>query len=137
MLLPYIACMVKAGALRYVCEVPAPTKKLGYPRNDADIPLFGTYIDAIADVSEAYFDVILVDGRFRIACMLKAHEFMHPHSVALLHDSERFVKYFDDLRPYFHIQKHEKIRRLVAFRAKIGTVVDPLVAAKYRLLPGP
>jgi hypothetical protein len=44
------------------------------------------YPDAIAALGPARFDVVLIDGRFRVACALRALAFVDAASVVAIHD---------------------------------------------------
>jgi|JI6StandDraft_1071083.scaffolds.fasta_scaffold44369_2 predicted O-methyltransferase YrrM len=54
---------------------------------DGDARSFESYIDAADDA--APFDLILIDGRSRVACLEKARTLLSPQGVAILHDANR------------------------------------------------
>lgn len=47
------------------------------------------FIDSIRDYPDDHFDVVLVDGRARVACMLNARRKVKPGGTILLDDSQR------------------------------------------------
>lgn len=83
------------GALNYTCIDIGPTKLWGHPLPTSNTSLFKRYPDAIANFNERHFDVVFVDGRFRVACVLRALWFTDKSSVVLLHDYnlERKLRY--------------------------------------------
>ena len=98
---PFASCAIAAGALEYRCLAPAneTVGGAGYPaawlRNHSDAAstrAFGSYIDAIGkDAPPGGWDAVLVDGRFRVACLLEALKFTTPNATIFLHDASRFV----------------------------------------------
>jgi hypothetical protein len=98
---PFASCAIAAGALEYRCLAPEneTVGGAGYPaawlRNHSDAAstrAFGSYIDAIGkDAPPGGWDAVLVDGRFRVACLLEALKFTTPNATIFLHDASRFV----------------------------------------------
>ena len=98
---PFASCAIAAGALEYRCLAPEneTVGGAGYPaawlRNHSDAAstrAFGSYIDAIGkDAPPGGWDAVLVDGRFRVACLLEALNFTTPNATIFLHDASRFV----------------------------------------------
>lgn len=98
---PFASCAIAAGALEYRCLAPEneTVGSAGYPaawlRNHSDAAstrAFGSYIDAIGkDAPSGGWDAVLVDGRFRVACLLEALKFTTPNATIFLHDASRFV----------------------------------------------
>ena len=98
---PFASCAIAAGALEYRCLAPEneTVGGAGYPaawlRNHSDAAstrAFGSYIDAIGkDAPSGGWDAVLVDGRFRVACLLEALKFTTPNATIFLHDASRFV----------------------------------------------
>ena len=98
---PFASWAIAAGALEYRCLAPEneTVGGAGYPaawlRNHSDAAstrAFGSYIDAIGkDAPSGGWDAVLVDGRFRVACLLEALKFTTPNATIFLHDASRFV----------------------------------------------
>jgi hypothetical protein len=61
------------------------------------------YIAAIARFNESRVDVILVDGRFRVACALKSLEYVSDGSVVLIHDFFDRSPIYDAVLKYYDI----------------------------------
>jgi len=74
-----------------------------------------SYVNAIDTAGVPHYDIILVDGRYRAACALKALSYINEHSVVFMHDFFARKKYhivFD----YFDIIGYS--RSLVILRKK-------------------
>ena len=116
--LPFVQCRQKQGTLHYKCIVPYPTKDAGYPVDTAHNGDFDEYINAIEEYPN--FDVVLVDARWRVACALKALDYITDDTVVFLHDMR-------SRRPYYNavFKWYEEIKRagsLVAMRRRKGVL---------------
>ena len=116
--LPFVQCRQKQGTLHYKCIVPYPTKDAGYPVDTAHNGDFDEYINAIEEYPN--FDVVLVDARWRVACALKALDYITDDTVVFLHDVR-------SRRPYYNavFKWYEEIKRagsLVAMRRRKGVL---------------
>jgi hypothetical protein len=104
---------MKVGRLRFLIADIGPTGNWGYPRDTSKMHLWPNY--ALCPYLHGYSpDLILVDGRFRVACSLAA-ALQAPEATVLIHD------YRD--RCYYHI-----IERFFS----IDTIVDTLVRCRRR-----
>mmetsp|Transcript_19997 Transcript_19997/g.55562 ORF Transcript_19997/g.55562 Transcript_19997/m.55562 type:complete len:274 (+) Transcript_19997:169-990(+) len=54
--------------------------------NAGNYEQFHNYVHAIDKLGVKHFDVVLVDGRARVACAVNALKYLHKDSVVLLHD---------------------------------------------------
>jgi hypothetical protein len=90
----------------------------GRPTNNSSFADFIHYSHAVLQYSKGPFDVILVDGRFRVACALVSMQRMTNRSVLLLHDYERAE--YHVLESVF--EKVMQVDRLVQF--KLPSVID-------------
>lgn len=74
---------------------PEVWRKLNYrPRK----PSFQDYFDAILEFDDAFFDMVIVDGRARVACVLNAMDKLKPGGVLVLDNSDR-----EEYRKVFHL----------------------------------
>ncbi|CEM37783.1 unnamed protein product [Vitrella brassicaformis CCMP3155] len=88
----------KAGRLVYICSNRyTPTKRLGYPEDkpkEAVKAFRAPYIEAMDTIhtfrNVTNYDVVLLDGRYRLACLLHTLKYTDTSSKLLLHDFERF-----------------------------------------------
>ncbi|KAK1859218.1 hypothetical protein I4F81_001815 [Pyropia yezoensis] len=76
----------------YVCE-PVARGTGGWGLNDpfeeGDYKVFKTYVDTVTRLNETTFDVVLIDGRARVACALRVLPYLSPTSTVILHDARR------------------------------------------------
>mmetsp|Transcript_8882 Transcript_8882/g.16015 ORF Transcript_8882/g.16015 Transcript_8882/m.16015 type:complete len:314 (+) Transcript_8882:136-1077(+) len=120
------------GQLNYICvELPDHLQIMhaGFPHchkdredNDACSEAMRPYIDAVHHTQEQHFDVVLVDGRYRVAAALKALAFVDTSSVVAVHDwLGREAKYGVLLEFYDRI---DLVQELMLLRPKPHFVGD-------------
>ena len=128
----YISCKIAKGELRYNCiDQGVPMSDSGHlGRGKSDLPSYSLYIDAISSTWWRYdndlkpvvvekWDVVLVDGRSRVACALKALEHIDDDSVVLFHDWQYRPEYHKTVLRYYNILD-EALPGLVALQRKPG-----------------
>ena len=86
----------------------------GVPTNHNQKNIWETYSSCINSFDKE-FDLIFVDGRFRVACALKAYDHLTENGLLLVHDYAR--------RPHYHIleqiyDKVQEVDRLIVFCKK-------------------
>ena len=100
------------GKLQYECINTGETGDWGVPTNVTDNARFADYVDAIslfgsdtgsATASLSIIDVILIDGRFRVACALKALWYIDEASVVIIHDNFKRVADYSAVLVYYDI----------------------------------
>ena len=120
--LPYLQCKMSKQELRYFCIDPGVVLRTGGNLvHQEDVGSYTGYIDAIhglwwrptsSDGSlknkkaiQFYqtFDVILVDGRARVACALNSLSAMSSNSVLIMHDWTRYGQRDSLLHVYFDV----------------------------------
>lgn len=112
--LPYVRCREKKGTLHYKCIQPYATKEAGYPVDSAHNGNFEEYINAIKDYPN--FDLILVDARWRVACALKALDFITDETVVFLHDMNGRRTYYNAVFKWY--KEIDRSGSLVAMRRR-------------------
>lgn len=120
----------EAGPLCKVDYVDiGPTKEWGYPVNDDNRDKFPRYSQAIMQHDKA-FDLILVDGRFRVACTLNAIR----QTLAQQKNTDDTVIFIHDFwnRPDYHsvlnfLDVREKVESAGAFKIKPEIDVEALM----------
>ena len=119
--LPFVKCRSKLNSLDYKCIIPYPTKHAGYPidaRHNGD---FDVYINAIEKFPN--FDVVLVDARWRVACALKALDYIRDDTIVLIHDVNPKRMYynvlFDKTNGWYDVV--ERSSALVAMKRRKNT----------------
>lgn len=70
---------------------------------------FREYVDTVASLGEV-FDVVLVDGRARMACALRALEFLKDDGVLILHDFYTRTKQYGGVLEYY-----DEVARVLAY----------------------
>jgi len=115
--LPFVQCRQKQGTLHYKCIVPYPTKDGGYPVDAAHNGDFDEYINAIEEYPN--FDVVLVDARWRVACALRALDYITDDTIVFLHD--HIIGKRDYYTPIFKwYEEIKRVHTLVAMRRRKG-----------------
>jgi FkbM family methyltransferase len=114
--LPYVKCREREGTLHYKCIIPYPTTPYGYPEDAAHNGDFDEYINAIKDYPN--FDVVLVDARWRVACALKALEYITDDTIVFMHDMGPKRKYYDAVFKWY--DEVQRAGSLVAMRRRKG-----------------
>jgi hypothetical protein len=92
------------GKIEMNCVDVGPLAPWGHPiKNKTAANYFDLYVNAIDHFSDRYYDSILVDGRFRTACAVKALNYARRDTFVLIHDYlpdsrreyTRVTKYYD------------------------------------------
>ncbi|CAG9464321.1 unnamed protein product [Pedinophyceae sp. YPF-701] len=88
---PRVACFERSNRLQLTCPALPPGVELrafGYPVNPSDAARIGRdYIEAAGPLVGANkLDVVLVDGRFRVACALYALQHLAADGTVFVHD---------------------------------------------------
>ena len=113
---PEIQCSILKGQLVYVCVNGGPTQSLGYP---ADLSNYrqDLYLKALESF-DIEPDLVLIDGRFRVASALSSMRWSKTNSTLVIHDYSRqhyhYIEKFFDKIP---TQVFEK-RVLIGFTKK-------------------
>lgn len=86
-----------------------------YPKDNKKVHIFPQYSDIIKLYPVNTFDTILVDGRFRVACICKLYDYSTEDTIILVHDYTN--------RPQYHIVEQffdvvERVETLVRLRKK-------------------
>ena len=98
-----------------------PTGRRGEPLNslknitESEKLLWESYSKTINNTNELY-DLILVDGRFRVACALASHANLQPDGFLLVHDYSTRKQYHSIEKFY---NKIDEVERLTVFQKKI------------------
>lgn len=82
--LPFVKCRQKNKSLEYKCIIPHATGPAGYPENKNHSGDFAEYLNAIT--AHPNFDVVLVDGRWRVACAMISLDYIKDSTVVFMHD---------------------------------------------------
>jgi len=81
-------------------DINADELNWGSPKDKTKISEWPTYSSVLKDLVNYYPDLILVDGRFRVACALKSIARMKKDSYLMIHD---YTTLFQTVENYFNI----------------------------------
>lgn len=130
-----VKCLIYQGRLLYLCmPALAPLKMFSRLANISDAHMFSGYINAPVHIKSEWdvetYDVVFVDGRFRVACALTAYNYLSADSYLVVGD---FVdrNYRDILDYYDWVNTSSKA---AVFKKIEGKKVDPKLLAKYVLI---
>eukprot|EP00483_Globobulimina_turgida_P011424 UN11446 len=107
------------GKLQYECvDTEQPLVRWGRPAKYANIAAMTPYVDRIDELNEERYDIVLIDGRFRVECALKLliGEYIDEDSIIMIHDY--FIRniYFD-VEKYYNLIKR-RTYSLAVFQVK-------------------
>ena len=96
----------------------------GYPTTSDNISNYPLYSKAIDQITEK-IDLVLVDGRFRVACICRSLLKLDPNSFILVHDFWNRPQYHVVL-PYLDVI--DRVDSLAVFKPKSNLNSDEIVA---------
>ncbi|WP_148264419.1 class I SAM-dependent methyltransferase [Roseobacter litoralis] len=108
--------------------VPDPAEAPAYAsgRQEYSAQSLETYVKAIDDFPTAYFDLVVVDGRARMACLRKSVERVAPGGVVLLDNSD-YARYQAELEriwaEYQQTFERQDFLSPTPFAANIGSQI--------------
>ena len=108
-------------------DIAADDKNFGNPKNTSKKRNWPLYSAALNN--RGPFDVVLVDGRFRVACALSAHKMLkESNGILVVHDYTN--------RPHYHLigryyTKIDSVRTLAVFRPTKDLSVPPAVISRF------
>ncbi|CEL92760.1 unnamed protein product [Vitrella brassicaformis CCMP3155] len=141
-----------AGRLVYLCANRyAPTAQFGYPADSPENALkyfLASYIEVMDTVAAlakvTHYDFVLVDGRYRLACLMHALKYIDADTKVLIHDFERFKEdILTHLPNTYELvgESPSEGQRLGLLRKKGGATFESEEVQKYYakmiLSPGP
>ncbi len=112
-----------------------PTKEWGHPKDDRAWKRYGRYPLAVWDREDmAHPDVVLVDGRFRLGCVL-ATAFRITRPVTLLFDDYLRRKHYHTVEDYVGVP--EITGRMARFEIKPQAIPPEKLLQVMRLMTNP
>jgi hypothetical protein len=127
----YMSAKLNASAhdyanLELMCvDVPVGTNGWGTISafEHGDYATFRPYVDRVDALGVPAFDIVFVDGRARMACALKALQYMHNESVLFMHD------FYTRNMQYGHVLEYfTEVARVLAYPntdPRMGPVDEP------------
>lgn len=122
---PVIKESVKLKRLRPLLVNIGPTKQWGYPVDDSCQNKWPLYASK-AFKKDSSYDLILIDGRFRIACTFQSCLHVSPKTRILIHDFFIRPHYFT-IFPFLKLE--DKVDTMGVFRIKKNN--DPRLIKEY------
>jgi hypothetical protein len=117
--------------------IPMKVKKnfWGHPIKEVSQTVHRSYTDILYNIepSNLYkLDLILIDGRYRVACLLKLYNLISEDCVILFDD---FInrKYYNIVLDYYNIIEKGLDNRMVVMKKKPGLTVNKKLIEKYEL----
>jgi hypothetical protein len=131
---PIIANALLTGKLVFHLIDIGETKKWGYPINDKKRHLFPNYSLSVFSQPNDY-DLVLVDGRFRVACTVSTILNTQQTCIIIIHDFWNRPEYHIVLR---YLETLDRVDTLGVFRKKrnIDSKQLQLLLKTYQYLPG-
>jgi hypothetical protein len=124
---PTIVHAEEQGLLHFIHGDIGRTGHLGFPKERMNASKALNYVRSIS--KHHRYDLILVDGRFRVACALQARHHMHNHSVLLIHDYGPNA-FSSSSAEWANARRKEY--RLVESFFELITIVDSLASFRIR-----
>ena len=112
-------------------------KNWGYPSDLCDKKIYKDYSNVISNIRKEtanLLDLILIDGRFRVACALKCHSVINDNCKIIFDDFLNRKQYHIVLNYYDIIDKTID-NRMVVLKKKKNKVPDDIIK-KYENIPG-
>ena len=135
-----------SGHLTFIHGNIGPTRHLGFPVRPVSPEQAMRYVGAIGSTIQAHagYDTVLVDGRFRLACLLVSLRFLKRDGAALIHDFSprplgarsdiwrgRFATWSRALQHYRLAQKNHTLALLAPLHNTSVTEHELTVALRY------
>lgn len=125
-----MASLIRSHALLshvdYRCK-SIPAGYMGWGKSDpfeeGNYKIFRSYVDEIDQLGISKVDFVLVDGRARVDCAIKALSYLDKKSVVVLHDAKRMNKPASDRASYESVTKYYHIVDTVGGRGRQGVTV--------------
>jgi hypothetical protein len=102
----------------YYIELNAKPNTFGHPFN-ASFAMMEYYPSVIKKYKKYQFDLILIDGRFRVACALICYNYINNNSIVIV-DDIKDRPYYNEIYNYY--DKIEEAGRMVVFKKKMKPV---------------
>lgn len=119
-------------------DLKCKPKNWGYPSDLCDKSIYKDYSNAISHKirkeTANSLDLILIDGRFRVACALKCHSLINDNCKIIFDDFLNRKDYHIVLN-YYEIINKTKDNRMVILKKKINKVPNDIIK-KYENIPG-
>ena len=132
------SCIKDDSKIKYIYnEMGTKPRTWGYPSKSCDKSNLINYSEHIRNLSveeRSKIDLVMIDGRFRVACCLKCFEVINDGCYIMFDDFLNRKKYHVVLNYYDIIEKTEDKRMVILRKNKNISIPDYLIK-KYELIP--
>lgn len=131
--------IIKNTNIRYIFnEMDTRSNDWGNPGKNATDKQKINYSNHMANLNkeeQKSLDLVLIDGRFRVACCLKCYDIINENCVIAFDDFLNRSHYHIVLK-YFDIIEKTKDNRMVILRKRKNMIVPQEIIRKYELIQG-
>ena len=110
----------------------------GYPSGrclKTDLINYSEHMRNLSIEERSKIDLVMIDGRFRVACCLKCFEVINDDCYIIFDDFLHRKKYHIILNYYDIIEKTEDKRMVILRKKKNISIPDDKIVKKYELIP--
>ena len=115
-----------------------PSNNWGYPGKNASkkqLKKYSNRIKKIGDDNQKNIDLVLIDGRFRVACCLKAYQVI-PEDCKIVFDDFLTRDHYNIVLQFYNIiDKTEDNRMVILEKNKSKQNIPISLIKKYELIP--
>jgi len=105
-----------------------------YPTDSTKSNMFPKYSDVITSYPPNTFDMILIDGRFRVACTCKAYDYIGANTNILIHDYS-IRSYYSIVEKFFTVKGIEDTFAVLQKKDDIDRNELEECITKYEMIP--
>lgn len=112
---------IEQRVMLYHAKMPVRKCYWGYPTSKASVEdkaRYSNYLSALGVDEAAKIDLILIDGRFRVACALKAFKYMGPNARIALDDFYPRKNKYGVLLNFYDIVEDSPSKRMVILQKR-------------------
>lgn len=106
---PDIMKAVQAGRLAFYHADIGPVGPWGVPKDESRLKAWKSYYTAPWTFRDFDYDLVLIDGRFRVMCALAAAIYVGPDTIVTMHDYGNRRGYFDIERYFDFVDQADKL----------------------------
>jgi protein O-GlcNAc transferase len=119
-------------------EMGTKLRTWGYPNKKCEKSKLANYSEHIRNLSveeRSKIDLVMIDGRFRVACCLKCFDIINDECYIIFDDFLNRKKYHIILDYYDIVEKTEDKRMVVLRKKNNVSIPDDKIVKKYELVP--
>jgi hypothetical protein len=130
---PIIQLAIEQGRLKFEHIDIGPVRPWGFPEGESLFRNWPMYHTVPFVKYDWHYDLILIDGRFRVSCALAAHSFMEDEAIMLFHDYpnrmwyseiEKFFDIVNSAETFFSFRKRKNINYRSLYASIMNSMFD-------------